>query len=304
MTRWTVPANGRHTSPYGPRNTGIPGASTFHRGHDIAPPRPGQRGVTVHAAGPGLVAAVDTNAYRGLFVRIRHDDRSMTLYQHLDDVDVRFGQRVTTGQRIGLMGSTGVGAGVHLHFECYEAGVNAYVLANAVDPVAYLARRGVRLVEASTVARPIPTGAAVPGAPGGTLPNPLTPEDVMTPYQAKQLDIVDRRTGTYLDARVSHVLARATAMGTQLASLEAQVGNLAGAVAAMGKGEPFDVEKLKAGVRASAQAGVEAGAAVVAELVLAEVAELLADSTDVNAGEVADLVLERLGAALTTTRKD
>ena len=133
MTRWTVPAVGRHTSGYGPRNTGIPGASTFHRGHDIAPPVPGQRGVTVHTVGPGRVAAIDTNTYRGRYIRVRHDDGSMTLYQHLDRVDVGFGQRVTTGQRIGLMGDTGVGAGVHLHFECYEAGRSAYVLANAVD---------------------------------------------------------------------------------------------------------------------------------------------------------------------------
>lgn len=297
MTHWTVPANGRHTSGYGPRNTGIPGASTYHRGHDIAPPTPGQRGVTVHAAGPGLVAAVDTNTYRGLFVRIRHDDRSMTLYQHLDRVDVVYGQRVTTGQRIGLMGSTGVGAGVHLHFETYEAGVNAYVLANAINPITYLARRGVTLSPASTVSRPLGIGGKVPTVPDGTLPDPL--EDDMakfTDQHAAWLEAIGRRA-SYIDANTSHVLARQI-------SLNAQIGNLTAALAAVGaRGEELDVAKLEAGVRRSAQQGVEDGAALVAQHVLAEVADLLADSPTVDAADVARLVLDQLGVAI-TNRKD
>lgn len=172
---WTVPAHGRHTSGYGPRNTGIPGASTYHRGYDIAPPTPGQRGLPVWAVGPGRVAAVDTNPYRGLFVRVRHDDGSMTLYQHFDTATVGFGHRVDAGDIVGLMGSSGIGAGVHLHFECYEAGLNAYVLANAVDPVAYLRRRGVDLTGVRPIGRPItPTPPAVELPELGGLPDPLT----------------------------------------------------------------------------------------------------------------------------------
>ena len=52
------------------------------------------------------------------FIRILHDDGSMALYAHLaaDGVQVRVGQQVTTGQRIGLSGNTGFSTGPHLHF--------------------------------------------------------------------------------------------------------------------------------------------------------------------------------------------
>jgi murein DD-endopeptidase MepM/ murein hydrolase activator NlpD len=55
---------------------------------------------------------------RANFIRILHDDGSMALYAHLavDGVQVRVGQQVTAGQRIGLSGNTGFSTGPHLHF--------------------------------------------------------------------------------------------------------------------------------------------------------------------------------------------
>jgi murein DD-endopeptidase MepM/ murein hydrolase activator NlpD len=65
---------------------------------------------------PGL----DRVAYGGRanFIRLLHDDGTMSLYAHLksDGVLVRPGQRVTAGQRIGLSGNTGFTTGPHLHF--------------------------------------------------------------------------------------------------------------------------------------------------------------------------------------------
>lgn len=116
-----------------------------------------------------------------------------------------------------------------------------------------------------------------------------------TDQHAAWLEAVGRRA-KYLDANTSHVLARAI-------RLEAQVGNLVAALAAVGgRGEPLDVAKLEAGVRASAEAGVTAGAALVAEFVLAEVRELLEQTPRgdaVDPAAVAEIVLDGLGAALT-----
>ena len=52
------------------------------------------------------------------FIRLLHDDGSMALYAHLavDGVQVRVGQQVQAGQRIGLSGNTGFSTGPHLHF--------------------------------------------------------------------------------------------------------------------------------------------------------------------------------------------
>lgn len=55
---------------------------------------------------------------RANFIRLLHDDGSMALYAHLavDGVQVRIGQQVQAGQRIGLSGNTGFSTGPHLHF--------------------------------------------------------------------------------------------------------------------------------------------------------------------------------------------
>ena len=63
----------------------------------------------------------------GFTVVIEHLPGLYSLYYHLDSLSVREGQRVSQGDRIGTVGSTGLATGPHLHWEVRSAGV-------AVDP--------------------------------------------------------------------------------------------------------------------------------------------------------------------------
>ncbi|MBC7938381.1 MAG: M23 family metallopeptidase, partial [Chitinophagaceae bacterium] len=56
------------------------------------------------------------NGY-GNVVQLRHGNDRETLYAHLSRIDVRKGQRIEQGQRVGAVGSTGWSTGPHLHFE-------------------------------------------------------------------------------------------------------------------------------------------------------------------------------------------
>lgn len=60
--------------------------------------------------------SVGTATY-GNFVKIRHSNGQKTLYAHLKNVYVSAGDNVLKGEKIGVMGSTGLAYGVHLHFE-------------------------------------------------------------------------------------------------------------------------------------------------------------------------------------------
>jgi murein DD-endopeptidase MepM/ murein hydrolase activator NlpD len=71
----------------------------------------------------------------GNYVEILHDDGTKTLYGHLKSIDVVKGQRVSQGERIGGMGSTGMSTGCHLHFEVQIPNGGSYT---QVDPLGYL----------------------------------------------------------------------------------------------------------------------------------------------------------------------
>lgn len=80
----------------------------------------------------------------GTHIRIRHNDRSLTIYAHLSKVYVSIGQRVNEGQRIGLTGNTGDSSGPHLHFEYRPAGWERHVkngYYGAIDPLPILEGR-------------------------------------------------------------------------------------------------------------------------------------------------------------------
>lgn len=71
------------------------------------------------------------NGGYGNCVILDHGSGTTTLHGHLSRIDVKVGQRVSIGQRIGLVGSTGLSTGPHLHFEIRVDGV-------ARNPLEYL----------------------------------------------------------------------------------------------------------------------------------------------------------------------
>lgn len=105
----------------------------MHQGIDIA----GPIGSPILAAAAGTVEFAGwTSGGYGNLIEIRHADGSLTRYAHLDRVGVQLGDRVTQGQVIGAMGSTGRSTGPHLHFEVHLLGQGA------VDPIGVLAQGG------------------------------------------------------------------------------------------------------------------------------------------------------------------
>lgn len=122
--RYIWPVHGRLTSYFGRRNLGM-GTAAFHRGIDVAAPT----GTPIVAARSGTVvfSGWSTRGY-GNLVRIRHADGSETWYAHASRLLVSVGQYVNQGQRIALVGSTGLSTGPHLHFELHVGGV-------AIDPL-------------------------------------------------------------------------------------------------------------------------------------------------------------------------
>ncbi|MCI0384436.1 murein hydrolase activator EnvC [Streptomyces sp. CNQ085] len=136
LGRWARPVTGdyRVSAAYG-----IPGnwQAGHHTGIDFAMPV----GTPVHAVGAGsVVFAGEAGAY-GRAVTIRMDDGYYALYAHLSRISANGGQRVGAGSPVGSSGATGRVTGPHLHFEVRSK--RGY--GSDVDPVAYLARRGVRL---------------------------------------------------------------------------------------------------------------------------------------------------------------
>lgn len=84
-----------------------------HNGIDYAAPT----GTPVRNVGDGTVQFAGRQNGYGNTVVVRHAGGKETLYAHLSRIDVRQGQRVEQGQRIGAVGATGWATGPHLHFE-------------------------------------------------------------------------------------------------------------------------------------------------------------------------------------------
>ncbi|MEA1942946.1 MAG: peptidoglycan DD-metalloendopeptidase family protein [Pseudomonadota bacterium] len=124
-------AHGRVTSRYGNRPARPAGAPVFHHGTDIA----AERGTPIVAPGAGVVvhaaAGFNGEAAWGNTVAIDHGNGWQTVYAHMEGFDVSPGDRVTPGQQIGRVGSTGRSTGPHVHVELRHNG-------ERVDPAGYL----------------------------------------------------------------------------------------------------------------------------------------------------------------------
>lgn len=132
--RWTLPFSRPigleypTTSPYGTRRSynGGPYAS-FHGGQDYGAPE----GVTVTVPGDGIVVLAEPLNVRGNSVVIDHGAGVFTGYWHLSENFTTPGQVVKVGDPLGLVGTTGLSTGNHLHWELRIYGV-------AVDPLQFL----------------------------------------------------------------------------------------------------------------------------------------------------------------------
>ena len=118
-TLMKTPLNGaRLSSGYGSRKHPILGYTKMHRGLDFAAPK----GTPVFAAGDGVVEFSGWNGSYGKYIRIRHNGNYKTAYAHLMKTKKRKFQKVSQGEVIGFVGSTGRSTGPHLHYEVLFSG--------------------------------------------------------------------------------------------------------------------------------------------------------------------------------------
>lgn len=117
----------RFSSAFGQRKDPINGRKSFHAGLDYAAPR----GTAIYAAGAGEVVYSARQRGYGNLIKIRHAFGYETVYAHLNRRQVKVGDKVERGDRIGDMGNTGRSTGTHLH---YEIRVNG----KTVNPAKYI----------------------------------------------------------------------------------------------------------------------------------------------------------------------
>src|SRR5690554_5610010 len=118
---------GRFVSGFGNRRDPFTGRLKFHKAIDISAPR----GTPVKAYTDGKVITAGWTGMGGNGIVIDHGNGLKTGYYHLSSINVSVGQRVTVGQKIGGVGTTGYSTGNHLHFEVIVNGKH-------VNPLNYI----------------------------------------------------------------------------------------------------------------------------------------------------------------------
>jgi murein DD-endopeptidase MepM/ murein hydrolase activator NlpD len=131
-SRWAAtpsiwPVKGWVTSGFGPRVSPFTEKPAWHDGLDIG----AAANAPVQAPAQGRVTTIGFDPKLGNIVKIDHGFGIETVYGHLAKALVKEGQRVKRGEVVGLVGSTGLATGPHLH---YMVKVNG----QALDPVRYI----------------------------------------------------------------------------------------------------------------------------------------------------------------------
>ena len=112
------PTKGWFSRGFGMKHDPFTGYKQMHRGIDIA----NHTGTAIVAAADGQVKKVGKAGGMGLMVTIDHGFGFVTRYGHLSKSKVKVGQRVSRGDVIALMGSSGYSTGPHLHYEVWRNG--------------------------------------------------------------------------------------------------------------------------------------------------------------------------------------
>lgn len=120
-------ANAPITSGFGTRTDPFLGRPAMHTGIDFR----AQRGAPARAVSAGTVVAAEWNGGYGNMVDIDLGNGIVTRYGHLSSIEVKVGDRVKAGSRIGKVGSTGRSTGPHLHYEIRISG-------EPIDPMRFL----------------------------------------------------------------------------------------------------------------------------------------------------------------------
>lgn len=121
------PGYRRISSTFGYRTAPLKGASTNHKGVDFA----AASGTPIYAAAGGTVTSARYSGNAGNMIVINHGNGLQTYYMHCSKIYVSAGTKVTKGQNIGAVGTTGNSTGPHLHFQVMSGG-------RAVNPMNYL----------------------------------------------------------------------------------------------------------------------------------------------------------------------
>ncbi len=115
---WPCPSSHRITSPFGYRVDPIAKVNRLHNGIDIG----ASHGSSIVAAGSGTVIGAAYSNSMGNYVMISHGNGITTIYMHCSSLLVQSGQKVSKGQQIARVGSTGYSTGPHLHFSVMKNG--------------------------------------------------------------------------------------------------------------------------------------------------------------------------------------
>lgn len=127
LLRRPLEGGGTLRSRYGYRKHPVFGDYRLHSGVDLS----ARTGTPIYAGGDGIVERAQWFSGYGRYVEIRHANGYATAYGHMSAIadNITPGTRVSQGQVIGYVGSTGVSTGPHLH---YEIKINGHT----VDPLA------------------------------------------------------------------------------------------------------------------------------------------------------------------------
>lgn len=121
------PAEGRFTSGFGGR------WGTTHYGIDFA----NSQGTPIVSAADGEVIEAGPASGFGQWVRVQHDDGTITVYGHVNTITAEEGDSVRAGDQIATMGSRGFSTGTHLHFEVWNPS------GKKINPAPWLEQHGI-----------------------------------------------------------------------------------------------------------------------------------------------------------------
>jgi len=123
--KFIYPAKAPKSSPFGVKRSYNGGPiDSYHKGLDFA----GKHGEPVYAPAGGtvIVAGLEKDGFKlhGSTIILDHGQAVTSIYMHLSKIDVKEGDKVTQGQKIGEIGHTGISTGPHLHWGVYSYGTS------------------------------------------------------------------------------------------------------------------------------------------------------------------------------------